>query len=177
MNAPNSETTPFGHWALIIGHSRSELRAAILIGAATGLRSMTPPAVVSAAARRGALNLTGTPFSFLSSAVATSAFGLLAIGELIGDKLPMVPSRKTPVAFLGRIGLGALCGGALSAPKGRLLVGLLGGSLGAVLGTVLGYEFRRRLAKALGGVDFPVALLEDAVAVGTTLWIVTESTE
>jgi len=35
-----------------------------------------------------------------------------------------------------------------------------------LLGTVDGYEARRRLVAATGGRDLPIALLEDAVALG-----------
>ena len=38
--------------------------------------------------------------------------------------------------------------------------------IGAVLGTLGGYEVRKRLVAAIGGRDWPIALLEDVVAVG-----------
>jgi uncharacterized membrane protein len=66
--------------------------------------------------------------------------------------------------------MGALCGAALGASGGSLAGGLVAGALGAVAGTLGGYEARGRLAKAIGK-DLPVALLEDAVAVGGAFWI------
>jgi uncharacterized membrane protein len=41
-----------------------------------------------------------------------------------------------------------------------------------VAGTLGGYEFRARLVGAIGGKDLPVALLEDIIAIGGALWIV-----
>jgi len=91
---------------------------------------------------------------------------VLAIGELINDKLPKTPSRKAPGPFIGRVMSGALCGAALG--------GLLAGVLGAVAGTLGGYEFRARLVRAIGGKDLPIALLEDAIAIGGAVWIVSQ---
>jgi uncharacterized membrane protein len=41
-----------------------------------------------------------------------------------------------------------------------------------VLGTLGGYEFRARLVKAIGGKDLPIALVEDAIAVGLAIWAI-----
>jgi uncharacterized membrane protein len=69
--------------------------------------------------------------------------------------------------------MGALCGAAFGASGGSLAAGLVAGALGAVAGTLGGYEARSRLAKAVGK-DLPVALLEDAVAVGGAFWIASQ---
>jgi uncharacterized membrane protein len=147
----------------------SELPTALLIGAVTGLRSMSSLAAVSWAAQRGVLDLKDTPFAFLASPATACSLSVLAIGELIADKLPIVPSRKSLVPFVGRIGIGGLCGALLCAPKNIMGLGFVAGAVGAVLGTEIGYEFRTRLVKAIGGTDFPVALLEDAFAIGGAL--------
>jgi len=145
---------------------------AFLIGVFTGLRSMTAPAAVSWAARLGWLHLENTWLAFLGFAATPYILTVLAIGELIADKLPKIPSRKTSGPFAARIVLGALCGAALGATNQALMGGLLAGALGAVAGTLSGYEFRARLVRAIGGKDLPIALLEDAVAVGGAILIV-----
>jgi uncharacterized membrane protein len=145
---------------------------AFLIGVVAGLRSMTPPAAVSWAARLGWLHLEGTPLAFLGFAFTPYLLSLLAIGELIADKLPKTPSRKAPGPFAFRIVVGALCGAAVGAPGQALIAGLAAGAIGGVAGTLGGYEFRSRLVKATGGRDFPIALLEDAIAIGGAFWIV-----
>jgi uncharacterized membrane protein len=143
---------------------------AFLIGVVAGLRSMTAPAVVSWAARLGWLPLENTWLAFLGSAITPYILSVLAIAELINDKLPKTPSRKTPVPFAARVVVGALCGAALGAPSQALIGGLLAGVLGAVAGTLGGYEARTRLVKALGGKDLPIALLEDAIAIFGAIW-------
>src|SRR3954451_17223595 len=145
---------------------------ALLIGVVAGLRTMTSPAAVSWAARTGLLHLGNTPMAFLGFAATPYILTLFAIGELITDKLPKTPSRKTLVPFTARIVTGAFSGAALGAPSGALAAGLIAGALGVVAGTLGCYEFRRRLVKATGGKDLPIALLEDAIAICTAFWIV-----
>ena len=145
---------------------------AFLIGVVAGLRALTPLAAVSWAARLGWLHLENTWLAFLGFAATPYIFSALAIGELITDKLPKTPSRKAPPGFIARIVTGALCGGTLGAASQSMFGGVAAGALGAVAGTLGGYEFRSRLVKATGGKDLPIALLEDAIAVGGAFLIV-----
>jgi len=145
---------------------------AFLIGVVAGLRSLTAPAVVSWGARLGWLHLQNTWLAFLGFSATPYILSVLAIGELIADKLPATPSRKAPLGFSARIVTGALCGAAIGANGGGLLGGLIAGVAGSIVGTLGGYEFRARLVKAIGGNDLPIALLEDAIAVGGAIWIV-----
>lgn len=137
---------------------------AFLIGVVAGLRSLTPLAAVSWAARLGWLHLDHTWLAFLGYAATPYIVSALAIGELIADKLPNTPSRKSPPGFIFRIVTGTVSAAALGA--------FLPGAFGAVAGTLGGYEFRSRLVKASGGKDLPIALLEDAIAIGSAIWIV-----
>ena len=147
------------------------LALAFLIGVVAGLRSMTAPAVVSWAARLGWIHLEGTPFAFLGYAATPWIVSLLAVAELVSDQLPKTPSRKAPPGFIARIVTGGFCGAALGATAAALAGGLIAGVLGAIAGTLGGYEFRVRLARTVGA-DLPVALLEDAIAVGGGFLIV-----
>jgi uncharacterized membrane protein len=141
---------------------------AFLIGVIAGLRSLTAPAVVSWAARLGWLHVENSWLAFLGFAATSYIFSLLAIGELIADKLPNTPSRKAPPGFIARIVTGGLSGAALGASSGALIAGVIG----AIVGTLGGYQFRVRLVKATGGKDLPIALLEDAIAIGGAFLLV-----
>lgn len=145
---------------------------AFLIGVIAGLRSMTAPAAVSWAARLGWLHLDGTWLAFLGYSATPYIMTLLAVGELIADQLPATPSRKSPPGFIARLFSGALCGAAFGATGDALIGGMVAGIAGAVVGTLGGYEFRVRLVKATGGKDLPIALLEDAIAIGGAFLIV-----
>jgi uncharacterized membrane protein len=138
---------------------------AFLIGVVAGLRAMTPLAVVSWAARLGRLHVENTWLAFLGFALTPYILSAFAIGELINDKLPRTPSRKTPAPFAVRVVVGALCGAVIGGAGQALIGGLVAGALGGVAGTLGGYEFRARLVKATGGKDLPIALLEDAIAI------------
>ena len=148
---------------------------AFLIGVVAGLRSMTAPAAVSWAAHLGWLHVENTWLAFLGFKATPCIMSVLAIGELIADKLPKTPSRKAPIGFIARITTGAICGAALGAPD-QIIGGLLAGPVGAVAGTLGGYEFRARLVGAIGGNDLPIALIEDAIAIGGSLLIVSQLT-
>jgi uncharacterized membrane protein len=91
-------------------------------------------------------------------------FTIFAIGELINDKLPKTPSRKTPPQFITRLVTGALSGATVGAAYHSLVVGLILGAIGAVVGTYGGAAVRGGLAKAFGK-DLPAALVEDAAAI------------
>jgi uncharacterized membrane protein len=145
---------------------------ALLIGVVAGSRTFTPVAAVSWAARLRWLHLSGTALGFLGAVASPFIFTLLAIGELIIDKLPNTPSRKAPPGFVARIVSGAFCGAALSLAGGATFGGLIAGGIGAVVGTLGFSQFRTGLAKAFGGRDLPAALIEDAIAIAAAVWIV-----
>ena len=143
---------------------------ALLIGVIAGLRAMTAPAAVSWAARLGWLNLAPTSLAFLGYAYTPWIFTALALVELVTDQLPTTPSRTVPVQFGTRILTGGLSGGAIGAAHGQLVLGVVGGVVGAVIGTLGGRAVRGRLAASFGQ-DRPAALIEDAVAIGGALLI------
>jgi uncharacterized membrane protein len=137
---------------------------ALVLGIVCGLRTMTAPAVTSWAARMGLLAVSGTPMAFMGLKYTPIIFTLLAIGELINDKLPNTASRRVPPQFIARILSGCLVGATVGVAAGWLTAGLLAGALGAVVGTLGGATIRGRLAKAFGK-DLPAALLEDVAAI------------
>lgn len=149
---------------------------ALLIGVVAGLRAMTAPAAVAWGARLGLIPLQGTPLAWLGGGIAPWVLTALAVLELVGDQLPSTSSRKVPVQFGTRIVSGALCGAAIglavqSSSWGAWIGGAIAGAVGAVVGTLGGADLRGRLAKAFRG-DLPAGLLEDVVAVGGAVLIV-----
>ena len=138
---------------------------AFLIGIASGLRTMIGVAAVSWAAHIGILPLDHTWLAFLGYAFSPYILTLLALGELVNDKLPKTPSRLIPPQFTARIVTGALCGLAIGFSGNGIVVGLVAAVAGAVAGTLGGARARNVLAKTFGR-DLPAALLEDAVALG-----------
>lgn len=143
----------------------------LLIGIVAGLRAMIAPAAVSWAAHLGWLRVDGTPLAFLGYAWTPWVFSVLAIGELITDKLPFTPSRTVPAQFGTRILAGAFAGAAFGAMHGWIAVGAILGAIGSIIGTLGGRAARRALATSFGK-DRPAALLEDIVAIVAAVFIV-----
>jgi uncharacterized membrane protein len=143
------------------------------IGVIAGLRSMTAPAAVSWAAHLKWITLTGSPLAFMGTLPATIIFSLLAVGELVNDKLPKTPNRTTPVPLIARLVLGGFSGAVLCASvNGGAAIGLIVGAIGALVGTFGGYYARKALVAGLKAPDFAIALMEDAIAVGGAFFIV-----
>lgn len=140
------------------------LLCAFLVGIVAGLRSMTAPAVVSWFARMEILTVAGTPLAWMGYRYTPIILTVLAIGELIADKLPSTPSRKAPPGFVTRLVTGALTGATIGAAGHALLLCMIVGIVGAVIGTFGGAAVRAKLATTFRR-DFPAALLEDAVAI------------
>jgi uncharacterized membrane protein len=138
---------------------------AFLIGTASGLRALIGLASVSWAVHFGILPLEHTWLAFLGYAFTPYILTLMAIGELVNDKLPKTPSRLVPPQFITRIVTSALSGLAIGLSGNGLIIGLVAGILGAVAGTFGGAKARSVLAERFGR-DLPAALLEDAVALG-----------
>jgi uncharacterized membrane protein len=149
------------------------LLLAFLIGVVTGLRSLTAPAVVAWGAYHGWLNLHGSALAFMSAKAAVIIFVMVAVGELVSDKLPGTPSRTAPLGLTARILLGGLCGACLAVAGAQsMVIGALLGIAGGVAGAFGGYQIRTRLVRALKCPDFVIALAEDAVAIAGGLFIV-----
>ena len=150
------------------------LLLAFAIGVVAGLRALTAPAAVAWAAHRQWFNLHNTSLGFMGSTAAVIIFTLLAIAELITDQLPSTPSRTAPVGLIVRFITGGLSGAAITlAGQQSVIFGVLLGGIGGIVGAFVGYQARTRLVKALKVPDFVIAVLEDVVAIGAGLFIVT----
>ena len=75
---------------------------AFLIGFLGGLRSLTAPAATAWAVYLGWLKLE-RPLSLIGSIPSVAIFTLLAVVELVADKLPQTPSRTAPPGLIARI--------------------------------------------------------------------------
>jgi uncharacterized membrane protein len=139
---------------------------ALGIGVIAGLRALTAPATVSWAAHLGWIQLAGSHLSWMSSIIAVAVLTLAAIGEIVNDKLPKTPARTAPPSIVIRMVMGAFAAATLSVGiGGTLWIGALLGAIGALIGTFGGYYVRTGVVKALHSPDWPVALIEDAVAI------------
>jgi uncharacterized membrane protein len=108
--------------------------------------------------------------SGLGSTPGTATSGALALGELVADKLPFVPSRLGAPALSGRVLLGGTAAVAEARRDGHdPLVPALVGAASAVGSAVLFSRLRGVAAQRFGS-DRPGAFLEDGVA-GLLGWL------
>ncbi len=144
----------------------------VALGAVAGMRSLTPLALLAAAAqspntpvarslaRMGVLGRIG-------SRTALIALGLAAVGELVGDKLPGIPARIRPAPLAWRALVGATAGAITSAAAGGSTAhGARRGAAAAVVAAYAGYITRRAGARRTSIPDPVWGAVEDGVAIG-----------
>jgi uncharacterized membrane protein len=139
-----------------------------LLGFVAGLRSQYPLLLLAVAAHQGDFaHDAEPPLSVFRSRGALPGFGALAFGELIGDKLPMTPSRLKPAQLTVRLVMGALAGAAVTHEANEsVLVGSAIGAAASGVGSLAGNRFRALFARLTHLPDIAGALVEDASALG-----------
>jgi uncharacterized membrane protein len=144
----------------------SWLVALPLLGVLTGLRTMTPIAVLCWFAWRGHLPLDGTWAVWTTRLATPIVFTVLAIAEMIGDKLPRTPNRTALGPLAARVVVGGLVGALVATGlDGDLVEGIFLSVTGALLGSYGGYLVRRELVQRLDCKDWHIAAVEDMIAV------------
>jgi uncharacterized membrane protein len=139
----------------------SPLLPSVLAGLACGARSLVPLALV-----RGTAGVTGLEQPEWPRRTGGQVLlGLLAAGELLGDKHPSAPDRTQPGALTARAVTGALSGAAL-AVRGQRRAGAGLGATAALLSASLTLRGRQAVSRRLGRTS--AALLEDALVLGLT---------
>lgn len=136
------------------------------------MRSLSAPALLSAELARRARDgaQPAFPASLLASPVAARLLGVLAAGEMLGDKLPFIPDRTDPLPLIGRALSGALVGAAVAADEHReMWLPALVGVAAAVAATFAAHWIRGAVDRRLP--DTVVGLAEDGIvmAAGTRL--------
>src|SRR3712207_4333044 len=135
------------------------------LGIVAGMRSIAAPALASHFFTKvPALRLAGTPWRYLQTKPVANSLKVLAVAEIIGDKLPGIPDRIAPPALAVRVLAGALVGAACSQADGQpKWAGALLGSVGALAASYGFYYLRQKLGQTTPLPDYAWALAEDAL--------------
>jgi uncharacterized membrane protein len=120
--------------------SNRQLRSATLLGVACGLRTFSAPAALALRAR---------PLSGPRRLVLVAA-----LGELVADKLPSMPSRLARRGLTGRLLSSSASGGSVAGPAGAATA-----ALAALASAVAGNRARAAIASPLA------AFAEDGLAI------------
>ncbi|MGI9035572.1 MAG: DUF4126 family protein [Pyrinomonadaceae bacterium] len=149
---------------------------AVFAGVIAGMRTFSAPAFVSrqlAGAKTD--EFSQSPFGFLSSRQTANILKIMAAGEMVGDKLPMMPARILPAPLIARIASGAVCGAALCKSKNeRADAGAFIGGLAAIISAYGFYYLRRELAENTRLPDVLLGAAEDALAIEIGLRVIDE---
>jgi uncharacterized membrane protein len=144
----------------------SWLVAIPLLGVATGMRSLTPMAILCWYAVLGYLPVEGTWAGWTARLSIAIAITVLALGELIADKFPWIPDRISVGPLVWRFALGGLIGAiAGSAINGSSLEAALLTLVGVAIGAFGGYMVRRDLSEKFSCRDWQIAVVEDLAAI------------
>jgi uncharacterized membrane protein len=140
---------------------------AVGLGLIAGMRTFMVPAVLSHMySRHPSQNIESSPIKFIQTIPASNVCKVLAVGELIGDKLPTAPNRTGWPGLTGRILSGAFGGATLYRADGKNVFwgGVIGGT--AALASTFGCFFLRTAIDSKKFVpNAVVGACEDVIAV------------
>jgi uncharacterized membrane protein len=140
------------------------LARTIGLGVMSGIRSMAGPATIANWATRYPKKLRGTIFSLLTDRFVARLVSLSLLGEMVLDKLPVLPDRVARLPLLGRAFWGGAAGAVAYKGTGRSsLEGAGIAALAAIVSTQVTYRLRVGLKGLLRLPDLLIALAEDAL--------------
>ena len=140
---------------------------AAVMGVAAGMRSMASPAIVSQLAKAGLMPPGHSSNGFFNRPATAKTMAVLAVGEIIADKLPFMPKRTDTPALVARAISGAVSGAAICSSKKRsVMTGALLGALAAVGATYGAYKLRKWAGERFNIPDPLIAIAEDALVAG-----------
>lgn len=136
----------------------------LLLGVATGMRSMTAIAALSWAVWLGLVPEQGWA-AWIGHLVVVILLTICALGEYVVDTMPKTPRRTDLGPALGRVVIGALVGAMVAVAIDEPVAGgVIFGAGGAIIGTWGGFFVRMTVARIFRR-DMPAALLESASAI------------
>lgn len=137
---------------------------------------MMAPAILSLMlSRRPELAPVSIPAQWFVLRGIAILFGLGALGELVGDKLPRTPNRTAVGPLVARIVSGAVTGAAI-VEMGQINPwgGAALGAIGALIGAFGGFHARRFVGRKTGISDPFIGTLEDVIAIAIAVTVVAQ---
>jgi uncharacterized membrane protein len=143
---------------------RTEVLEVAGLGVVAGMRSFSAPAFLSERLSHEGEAEGGRLDRVLSSKGVSWTLKVLALGELVGDKLPGTPARIAPPALVMRLLSGAVVGAAVARRDKRPVLGpTLIGAAAALASSYAFYTLRKFATQRLRVPNFVAGLLEDAL--------------
>ncbi|MGF7042879.1 DUF4126 family protein [Mucilaginibacter lappiensis] len=141
----------------------------ISLGTLAGMRSTSAPVITShILSHHHSKNLEHSPLRFMQSANVAKVLKLVALSELVADKLPSTPNRIKPAVLAARVLSGALAGASIyKAIGGKAITGALIGGGAAFASTFGSYFLRKSAVKSSHIIDPVIGAIEDALVIGS----------
>jgi uncharacterized membrane protein len=139
------------------------------IGVLAGMRTSSAPVVAShiLSHKKHSKKLAKAGLNFMQSDTVATTLKVLALGELIADKLPSTGNRISPVGIIFRGASGAFAGASIfKATGGNATVGAIIGGSAAVAATFGSFFLRKATVSKSGIVDPIIGAIEDALVIG-----------
>jgi uncharacterized membrane protein len=145
--------------------NRSDMMTAAGMGAMAGMRALSAPAFLSQHMSEAGADAKASPVEqFLASPTTARVLPLLALGEMVMDKLPGMPARILPPVLLMRLVSGAIVGAAVARRKERPLLGfIVVGAAASLTASFALYAVRRFATRQLHIPNIVAGFVEDAL--------------
>lgn len=139
------------------------------LGALAGMRSTSAPLIASHILSHHQLKKPDhSSLRLMQSKNVALVLKILAVGEIIGDKLPSAPNRIKPTSLGFRMLSGALAGACVYKATGdKAAIGALIGGAVAFASTFGSYFLRKGTVKTSHVIDPIVGAIEDALVIGS----------
>ncbi|HEY0245848.1 MAG TPA: DUF4126 family protein [Mucilaginibacter sp.] len=144
------------------------------IGALAGFRSTAAPVITShILSHHHSKSLESSPLSFMQSETVSKALKVIALSEIVMDKLPSTPNRIKASVIGARCLSGALAGASIyKASGGNAIAGVLLGATAAFASTFGSFYLRIGATKKSKLFDPVVGAIEDALVIGAGVGLV-----
>ncbi|MDB5111895.1 MAG: putative rane protein [Mucilaginibacter sp.] len=138
------------------------------LGVLAGMRSTSAPVITShILSHHHSKNLEQSPLNFMQSVNVSKVLKVVALSELVLDKLPSAPNRIKPAVITSRCLSGALAGASIfKASGGKVLTGAVLGAVAAFASTYGSYYLRKSTVKKTKLFDPIIGAIEDALVIG-----------
>jgi uncharacterized membrane protein len=146
---------------------------AVGLGIMAGMRSNSGPAAAShILSQQYSAELDHSPLKFMQSPRVSNVLKVLALAELVGDKLPNAGNRIVPVSVIFRCSAGALAGASMYKSSGNnAFKGALLGAAAAFGSTFASFYFRKNLVKKTHIYDPVFGVVEDTLVLGGAVYL------
>jgi uncharacterized membrane protein len=144
------------------------------MGVLAGMRSTAAPVITShILSHHRSRSLGNSPLSFMQSENIAKALKVIALSELVMDKLPSTPNRIKPAVIGARCLSGALAGASIyKASGGNAIAGAIIGATAAFASTFGSFYLRKGTVKKTRLFDPVIGGIEDALVIGAGVGLV-----